>query len=174
MGTDKCLLDWEGRPLWRVQLAKLEEVSGDAIAVAAGQRPAWLPASVDFLPDALPEVGPLGGLLAALTSRKSGLVVALAVDLPEMPAAYLADLLGSSTPHRGSVPQIEGRFEPLAAVYPAKAAPVMREWLSGGRRDAQGLISELVSASLVEVRPVKQEHERFFRNLNTPADYALA
>jgi len=168
MGRDKCMLDWEGAPLWRHQVETLRASGCAPIAVAAPLRPAWLPESVLWLPDAVEDAGPLGGLLAALEFSQEGIVVALAVDMPLMSAGYLRDLLGRAAPGVGVVPLGARGHEPLAAVYPAAAARPAREWIASGRRDMQGWIESLLREGLAISHPV--DDEDVFCNWNTPED----
>ncbi len=168
MGRDKCVLEWQGKPLWEHQLGTLSSVGAGRVAVVSPGRPEWLSGDTSWIPDVPGDCGPLGGILAALESVKSGLVLVLAVDLPAMTGECLRDLLHSCTRERGCVPVADRGYEPVAAVYPAAAAVMAREWLDSGRRDLQGWVGELIKRDLVRGRKV--EAPGFFRNLNCPED----
>ena len=172
---DKALLEWEGRPLWKHQLATLEGLKPEQLLVAAPERPAWLPDSAGWVKDEIGPIGPIGpmgGLLAALAAAGQGMVAALAVDLPAMTSEYLASLLAGCRSSRGIVPRSSSGYEPLAAFYPSNAADSAREWLANGRRDCQGWIAQLLQRELVTAQEIAPADLPLFRNLNTPEDVA--
>lgn len=170
MGRDKCLLQWQEKVLWKHQLETLTFLHPSRLAVAAPECPQWLPSGVEWLMDSPADAGPMGGILAGLKSVKSGLVVALAVDLPRMTGEYLAELVSACTEHRGIVPLSPKGYEPIAAVYPAAAAGVAGEWLASGRRDLQGWVGELVRRNLVGEKCVGSMDMDLFHNWNRPED----
>jgi molybdopterin-guanine dinucleotide biosynthesis protein A len=89
MGSPKALLDWCGRPLWRHQAETLDALAPDerfislppGLAVDCG---IWTP-----VVDRVPDLGPLGGIEAALRAMRSDWLVVLAIDLPAMTTDYL-------------------------------------------------------------------------------------
>jgi molybdopterin-guanine dinucleotide biosynthesis protein A len=184
MGRDKALLEWEGKPIWQHQLEKLQALRPQQVAIAAPERPSWLPSRVAWIQDAIPSqqgqpghqgpIGPLGGLLAALEAASDGLVATLAVDLPALGADYLRSLLAVCGTATGVVPLGPFGFESLAAIYPARAAKVARDWADAGHQDLQGLVAKLVRGGQLITHPVSADEQPCFRNLNTPADLAEA
>jgi len=168
MGCAKCLLEWRGKPLWEHQLETLAGLDPDALAVAAPDRPTWLPAGVAWLPDAASDSGPLGGILAGLNFAASGPVVVLAVDLPMMTTGYLRKLMDASGELCGAVPFSGTGYEPVSAVYPVGAAGAAGRWLQAGRRDLQGWVAGLVRAGLV--RSMESGDAELFQNWNRPED----
>lgn len=170
MGCDKCLIEWRGKPLWKHQLETLSGLDPDALAVAAPVRPAWLPAGVEWLQDAVADSGPLGGILAGLNFAGGGLLVVLAVDLPRMTTGYLRVLLAAAGDRCGVVPLSEKGYEPVSAVYPVEAAGIARQRLQTGRRDLQGWVAELARGGLI--RSLEAGDADLFQNWNRPEDLA--
>lgn len=89
-------------------------------------------------------IGPLGGL-AALLAATSDAAIALACDMPYVPASLIARL---ATAPRG--PEVlaprsaEGPWDPLCARYDARAvAPVLATELARGTRSFQRLFAAL-------------------------------
>src|SRR5262245_30460604 len=118
MGRDKATIIFEGRPLWERQLRLLRELDPEEIFVSARTAPTWLPAGTKLLLDEQPSRGPLSGLAKAVSSVQTSHIVVLAVDMPFMTSEQMHSLIRRVLPESGVVPVIDGRAEPLAAVYP--------------------------------------------------------
>jgi len=86
MGRDKALLDWQGRTLLEHAVARFA-AAGIAPVVVSGERPAQA-----GIPDTHAEAGPLAGLLAVARAHPGRWLVAVPVDMPLLPAAWLAQL----------------------------------------------------------------------------------
>ncbi len=177
MGQDKALLTIHGVPLWSRQVEVLRAVNAGAvaaIAVAAGQRPDWLPEDIVWIPDTVGAQGPLAGLIASLewVGHRSGThLLALAVDLPNIDAPTLRNLWQGCAPGRGAVPTMGEHYEPLAAIYPVEALDTLRAAAAASRWKLQGILAELVASTLLQ--PIRADHPEPFHNLNTPEDLAV-
>ena len=172
MGRDKARIEIEGLPLWQRQLDLLSSVCA-AVAVSAPERPAWQPDGQAFVADPPAARGPLAGLLAALEwadSRGASHVLALAVDLPRMTPGILRHLVARCRRGRGSVPRGLRGFEPLCAVYPVEARPLLQKSADRGEWKLQDAVARLVSEGLLIAHAVPPEDEHVFFNLNTTED----
>jgi len=69
-----------------------------------------------------------------------------------------------------AIPMNEGKFEPLAAVYPKSAAAVAERLLGQRQLAMQTFADELIAAALARPHNLSPDELRFFRNLNTPDD----
>ncbi|MHB8416652.1 MAG: molybdenum cofactor guanylyltransferase [Myxococcales bacterium] len=123
------------------------------------------------LPDALPDRGAPGALLAALEAARCPWVFALAVDMPRPSGAAARALFARLGSAQAACYVREGRLEPLFAFYAKGCAPTFRRRLA--RRGAS--FAELLS--LVEAvrlplcgAPKADRDGRFLANVNTPAD----
>lgn len=165
MGCDKAFLEIDGEPLWRRQLNILEELALQKIFIAGPPCDAW--SAYEILADAFKDSGPLGGLTSALRACETPLLLALAVDLPKIRGAFLRNLLIEGS---GVVPQLNGRFEPLVAIYPKAALPVAENRLSSGDFSMQKFVQDCVAQRLVTPRKISPDDAPLFTNLNTPQD----
>ncbi len=165
MGCDKALLMYEGRPLWRIQWEKL---LGFASEVLISAREGLL--EVPVILDKTPGRGPLGGLESVLAEARHERVVLLAVDMPEMTSAYLAALVNDATPECGVIPELDGFYQGLAAVYPRRILPLVQEILAGPDHSMQHLSRRAIDEGLMKVRAVREGDVRLFQNWNTPKD----
>ncbi|MGZ5538693.1 MAG: molybdenum cofactor guanylyltransferase [Chthoniobacterales bacterium] len=173
MGRDKALLEIEGAPLWQRQLRILRELSPNECFIAGALPNAEDAVGWQKIPDAINDTGPLGGLTAALRRCSTPLLLALAVDLPNMTAAYLTALLTDCLEDRGVVPRLGDRFEPLAAIYPASVLPLAEGCLATGTYSLQKFVRACLAGEFVRPRDVSSSDERFFFNMNTPEDFAV-
>jgi molybdopterin-guanine dinucleotide biosynthesis protein A len=169
MGRDKCLLEIDGAPLWRRQWNLLGSLA-DSVSVIAPLRPAWCGEGMSWIADEPPGSGPLGGLAAALAHAARPKVLVLAVDLPEMTVEYLCSLEKNATEQCGIVPELDGWFQPLSAIYPKAVLPAVRSHLAGEDKSLQQLLRELVGNGQMRALPVVEGERPLFRNLNTPQD----
>jgi molybdopterin-guanine dinucleotide biosynthesis protein A len=183
MGRDKAWLDLGGRPLIeRVLRASQPAVDRLLIVISpdTAERTRYLELAArwkaDLLPDRWPGAGPLGGIETALTSLSPAeTALVLACDLPFLTSELLLRLRQESTPRPGEiiVPcDIDGRRQPLAAVYPATCLELVRTQLREGRRRVDLLYEKFPTRTLTfaNLRGLEGA-ERFFTNLNTPEDY---
>jgi len=136
-------------------------------------RPTSLPAR--FVPDAIPDAGPLGGLFTGLTAARHGTVVCVGCDQPFLSAKllrYLATLLGA---HDAVVPRIAEDSQPLHAVYRREVAPAARRQIATAdyrlRRFVESLDVRWVDAE--ELDELDPDH-RSFLNVNTPRQWEEA
>jgi molybdopterin-guanine dinucleotide biosynthesis protein A len=171
MGRDKALLSMPGSDflLWQWQLRTLEELRPEEIFWSGPGRPNP-PGPVRMISDAVENAGPLAGISACLNLLQSDLLVALAIDLPRMNAAFLKTLLTRCSRSCGAVARHGDFFEPLAAIYPKGLHVLAAEHLSQGRYAMQDLVREAVPRGLLQAFPLDERDVPLFKNLNSPAD----
>ncbi len=121
MGSDKAFLDWHGRPLWEVQLARLREVGATELLVCGRKEQRFSGEDFRQVHDPVEGLGPLSGLANALRAATHDTVLVLAVDMPFVTVELLRELIeqrlpqiphgmGDSVPlpHPGPLPLGEG------------------------------------------------------------------
>ncbi len=121
MGSDKGLIELEGRPLllWVIDRMRpaVDEIVVSTSATNDASYREVVPAGVRCVPDAAPQMGPLGGWRSALPALRSAYLVMAPCDAPLYSAALAARLFDLAGDHDGAVPRIQKYFEPLHAVY---------------------------------------------------------
>jgi molybdopterin-guanine dinucleotide biosynthesis protein A len=170
MGEDKAIVLFHEKPLWEIQIDLLRKLKPSEILVSARVDPIWRPPDLQFVPDDSPSRGPLSGLTSSLARGQSSHLLALAIDMPFMSETYLRSLCDRIEPGCGVLPMIDGRAEPLAAIYPVEIYNDFVTALSGNDFSLQTLTKRLVQAGKLSAILVAKESERLFRNLNEPAD----
>jgi molybdopterin-guanine dinucleotide biosynthesis protein A len=171
MGKDKATLTFRGKPLWQVQLNTFQNLRPDEIFISARSDPSWRPAELQFVPDEPPSRGPLSGVAAALGHIATGHLLVLAIDMPLMTAEYLRSLCDQIESERGVLPLIDGRAEPLAAIYPKSGHIDFLTALSGTEFSLQSVTKKLTGSGKLRPIPVIKKHEELFRSFNQPADF---
>jgi molybdopterin-guanine dinucleotide biosynthesis protein A len=172
MGRDKALLHLRGRPLWRRQRDLLRAAGAAELLLSARPDQRWALRAAGFaaiLRDRVPDAGPLAGIVAALEAAAHERVAVLAIDLPRLPARWLAELVAAATETRGVVGRRGDSFEPLAAVYPRKMLPLARTALARGDLALQPLLRAAVDAGFLRARRIAASEAPWFTNWNTPA-----
>jgi molybdopterin-guanine dinucleotide biosynthesis protein A len=191
MGRDKALLDLAGEPLWRRQERVLREAGCTEVMIVRRPGQPDLAPGIPHVHDTIADAGPIAGLHAALTFNLTrpepacgelvelleaacpepveGLVV-LAVDMPAIDAGWFAWLREACRPGRGAVARHADGFEPLAAIYPAEALPLLKERLRRREFSLQGLLAALAAADCMTVLPLPESDRPKVANWNSPQD----
>ena len=170
MGRDKAFLEIDGVALWQRQLQTLHELAPPEIFLAGPTQPEWIETGLEIVADVGIDVGPLGGLVAVLRRCKNTRLLVLAVDLPNMTSELLKQLLAMSSNDVGVVPKRNERFEPLAAVYPARCLALAESCLNAGEYSLQQLARCATSSGVMTAKAIAENEESLFFNLNTPVD----
>lgn len=169
MGTDKALLDFDGKPLIARLLDRLRPEFAEVI-VSSNSPQTYALLGVDVVPDEEPDMGPLGAIVSCLARSSRDLHFVVACDMPSVRMDAVHRLLAIAREQEcdAVIPvSAEGLYEPLLAVYRRSVLDPARAILArGGRR---------VVDLLREVRVVHPKVEReSVTNINTPEDYARA
>jgi molybdopterin-guanine dinucleotide biosynthesis protein A len=169
MGRDKAWIDWRGEPLWRHQLGKLSELNPARLVISCREEQQLSGPHAEVLHDPPGNQGPLPALARCL-ERAQMPVLALAVDMPHVTVGLLREVAGHGAVDSGAVFQGSHGFEPLCAMYPAGALPLLYECLEEGNLRMQSFVQRAVEEGLLRAIPLSKEQEALFLNLNTPAD----
>jgi len=172
MGQDKaCLSLPSGEVLWRRQWALLETSGASRRWLSVRPEQTWPPADVERVSDRVADGGPLDGIVAAWDRSDATHLLVLAVDLPNLPVAWFTRLRQACAPGAGAVGRSDdGRFEPLAAIYPRTWLTEWATALGAGRRSLQHLVRLAAERSELAVVPIQADRAAWFHNLNRPED----
>ncbi len=141
-GAPKGLLPHpEGGTLVERLARVLRSVGAEPCLVGAGE--AYAATGLPRVDDRPAGVGPLGGLCGLLDAAEGGVAIAVACDMPRVDADDLRRLLAARGDALAAAPTRGGRYEPLCAVYDARAVDIARRRVAEGARSLQGLLREL-------------------------------
>jgi len=178
MGLDKALLRIGGRTL----VARVAEAVGAVCAhvLVVTNRPdaladAGLPADVSVVGDEVPHLGPLGGLVAALTHAQDPWILAVAADMPWIQPEVIRLLWERRADADAVVPVGDNGPEPLLALYSRRCLPTAQRLLDEGHRRPADLLDavQIVEVPLDDLRAADPDL-RSFENVNTPEELAEA
>jgi molybdopterin-guanine dinucleotide biosynthesis protein A len=167
MGRDKATIELQGETLATRAVRLLGEICGEVVVADAGRR---LVEGTASIPDG-PGRGPAAGILGAAQVFPGRQLLVLAVDLPRIPVALLAEIAASSADL--AIPRWSYGLEPLCALYGPAALAALAERVGKDRFD----LHTLPAFPGLTVRYVEEEEirrfgapEEIFLNLNRPQD----
>ena len=178
MGRDKRALPWtpaaDGSPqtLLRHVVAAVSRLTDDVVLVA-NDDPGVPGARI--VGDLYPRSGSLGGIYSGLAAAAHDLAFIAAADMPFLNPMLINSLAERAVRADAVVPVIEGRPEPLHAVYRKTVLPPARQRIE--RRDLKvAPVFDAVSTVWVSETDLcmLDPDLRSFWNLNTPEDYDRA
>jgi molybdopterin-guanine dinucleotide biosynthesis protein A/wyosine [tRNA(Phe)-imidazoG37] synthetase (radical SAM superfamily) len=170
MGRDKALIELEGQTLLALAVEKVRRLGVAEIFISGRPGRDYSAVKYPVLFDLEPGFGPLGGIERALHECHSPLLLVLAVDLPHLTTEFLRKLMARCDPLTGVVPELEGRLEPLAAIYPKRCHQFASNFVARSRP----VVCQFAEACLEERAVRKFELTNAdavcFSNWNSPAD----
>jgi molybdopterin-guanine dinucleotide biosynthesis protein A len=138
MLRDKATLEYNGQNQLARALALLEPlVARSFLSVRAEQHDDSLRAVHAHIVDRIPNLGPLGGIHAALHAQADAAWLVLAIDLPFLDAATLQQLIASRAPGRLGTAfksAFDGKPEPLCAIWEPASRAAVEAWIAGGKQ----------------------------------------
>jgi molybdopterin-guanine dinucleotide biosynthesis protein A len=171
MGRDKAGLLLDGKPLWQRQLGVLRAAGLERVVLI--RRPGDpAPAAVECWRDAVPGIGPLGGLHAALRPGGADWVAVLAVDMPGVDPEWFRWLARFCLPGVGAMARHAEGCEPLAAIYPAAALAEVEARIARGEHSLQRLAAALAHAGRMILVPLPAADAPRIASVNTAAQFA--
>lgn len=169
MGRDKAWIAYHGRPQWQHLLDLVEPLVQAAYLSLRPDQVSQFPPDTPHLLDAVPESGPLGGLLSALRYNPAATWLVLACDLPWLDRATLQYLIGCHDP-TAAVTAFrspgDGAPEPLIALWTPQARPALEQAAIHQQFGLRRLMRDLPVCLLDAPRP------QALQNVNRPADYS--
>jgi molybdenum cofactor guanylyltransferase len=169
MQRDKATLEYNGQTQLQRALVLLQPlVARCFLSVREDQRQDPLRAAAEHIVDRVPDLGPLGGIHAALHAQPAAAWLVLAVDLPFLDAATLQQLIAAREPQRLGTAfrsSFDGKPEPLCALWEPASRVAVDAWIAAGRKCPREFMSTHDVALLTLRNP------RALDNINTSAEY---
>ena len=169
-GTDKVLVEFEGKPLAHHVMRALEPLAGDRLLVGPDSERA-LREGWRAVPDLREGLDAMGGLVSALAAAREPWVFLAACDLPRLPAA-LVEALWERRAGGPVVPEGPDGLEPLAALYPVALLGLAQTRLERGELAVRDL-AKTPGGIVVTWRELESKlPPDAFHNVNRPEDLA--
>jgi molybdopterin-guanine dinucleotide biosynthesis protein A len=172
MGANKALLPFGKTTVLDFMIARLQQACEEVILVTTPAQ-TYAHAQVRKVFDVVQGKSGLGGLYSGLLQSPAEINFVCGCDMPLIAPELVQYLFAQLADYEAVVPQIEGYFEPLCAVYSKACLPYiaaqlqtpelrMTSWLAHARVRMVG------EEELRAVDPLLHS----FLNMNTPEDYA--
>ncbi|MGH2448299.1 MAG: molybdenum cofactor guanylyltransferase [Chloroflexota bacterium] len=172
MGRDKALLPAEGKPLMEHVASIVAPLVRELLVVGHPRAGVTIPGAL-FIPDDMPDHGPLGGMITGLRHTATSHAFVLAVDYPFLNVrllGMLSDLIGQ---HDAVIPRNGEGSHPLQAFYARACLPKLERSLGTGDLRVHHAVAALDTRWLGEedIEAVDRDL-RTLANLNTPEQWA--
>ncbi|HLK71636.1 MAG TPA: NTP transferase domain-containing protein [Steroidobacteraceae bacterium] len=172
MQRDKALLEYGGRSqLQRAFELLAPHVRASFVSVRADQREDPARAAHAQIVDLQPELGPIGGIQAALHAQPQVAWLVLACDLPFLSPATLQHLIDHRDAGRLATAYLsshDGLPEPLCAIFEPAARDSLDRWIATGQRCPRAWLGQS------DARLLPPPDSLALENINTPEQYASA
>lgn len=172
MGQDKGSMQFQGRSLLERAVEKVRQLGIEEVFISGRAGTDYSPLNCPVLFDLDPGHGPLGGIERGLHASSSALLLVMAVDLPLVNPAFLRQLIAECDASTGIVPKLDGRLEPLAAVYPKRSHAIVSDLIARSRWAVREFAERCLQEKAVRIMPVVSADAGCFTNWNRPADVA--
>lgn len=163
-GKKKLFLSWEGQPFYQHLLHALSCLSVTRLSVEdeAPYRHLGLPLIVD----AVPGIGPLGGLCSALRAAPEPALLVVPCDMPLVDASTVARLLAAyDAAPMTTVVRSDRGISPFPGIYPRSCLPAVEAQTAAGNYRMLALLEQLPAIQAVSC------DARVLENINTPDQY---
>lgn len=169
MGQDKALLPIDGKPLLLHGAERLRPHVREVLVIGDPRKYGGIWPEV--VPDEIPGMGPLGGIITAMGAARFDRLLVMAVDVPGANAALLERLVRELPDEADAlVPRHGGQLEPLVAAYHRRCLPALMGCLMKGRLSMHGAL-EQINTAFLDINPGEDGWPGdLFRNLNSPDD----
>ena len=167
MGYQKGLAGWKGKTLIEHMLDAVQPLGLPVQIIANDSAFAFF--CYRAYPYLISGAGPVGGIYTAMQKSPTENTLILSCDMPLMETAVLTYLIRR---HRGSeitLPVIQGRDQPLCAIYSTSIRNDWKDWIDIGERAMYRMLNHFNTNSINMVN-LKCIHPKAFTNVNTPDD----
>jgi molybdopterin-guanine dinucleotide biosynthesis protein A len=177
-GRDKTSELLGDETLLKRVISKVSLISRQVIlSVASSQSTPNFPSSlkVQEVVDIYPDKGPLGGIYSGLLKSGSFYNLVVACDMPFLNVSLLKYMLQLTSGYDVVIPRVEGRAEPLHAIYSKKCLNPSKELLDRNVLRITAFFDKMRVRWIEEDEINKFDPEHLsFLNINTQTDFERA
>ncbi|MCM3734498.1 molybdenum cofactor guanylyltransferase [Bacillus cytotoxicus] len=170
-GEPKALAMWQGKTFIEHSVEALKEVTTDIVVISHPDITNELshilnvPVVEDI--ELYKGNGPLAGLLTGMEFIDANWYIVAPCDTPNVSKEWALELIErADETYEAIVPLVEGKKQPLLALYHAKVKGRIERLLKEEKRSMQGLLSQC------NIRYVTAEERDVFVNVNTKEEYS--
>jgi len=174
MGLEKGLVDFRGKPLISYAVEALTPVADTLLVSANNRLDDYRNFGYEIVRDEVREIGPMGGLLAALKHSKTEYNLVLSCDMPFVSTELLEYLSGNMQNYDIVVAvHDEDRQEPLCGCYSRSVISILEQQIAGGNYKLRDVFRQVRFKTVVIDASLPFYHDHLFFNINRPEDLNL-
>ena len=165
-GKDKLIYNYKGKPLIEHVIDVLKPIFKKVYIITNdNEKLSYL--NLPIYSDIIQGLGPMGGILTALSYSETELVFCFAGDTPNINSDFIRYMISISDQHDIIVPHFEKYYEALHAIYRKSCIPVIKDYISRGNYKIIDMYSE-VDTRLVEKDEIVKYSDVYmlFKNIN--------
>lgn len=171
MGRNKAMLQYNAETIIERTVRELQKEVSDIIIAVNDTLKYHISGAVN-IPDVYPDSGPLGGIHAGLLQAKYRHAFVISCDMPLFSAWLAGYLLDRSPGYDVVVPKVNGRWEPLCAVYSKDCLEAIEKHIQRREKKVTRIYPELRVLEIDQQELMKLgKTQDLFYNMNTPEDY---
>lgn len=164
---DKSLLLYKRKTFLQLVTSRLSTF--DRIMVIANRdKSEYGDVNADFYRDAIPDIGPMGGIYTALTNSQSQHVFITTCDMPFIGKDQI-ETISRNKEYDVVVPLFRGKPEMLFALYSLRCIPQFEKLIKENRYKITGIFEDL--SLKVKKVPVDDNFMSGLKNINTEEEY---
>ena len=176
LGRDKALEEVGGKGLIERVIERLAPLGAEIVLVTSERsRHLFSHLGLEIVTDDFPGRGPLGGIYSGLKASPGTHSLVVACDMPFLNSDLLGRLVELAPGHDVVIPRLEGKVEPLHAVYSRALLVPIEEMVREGALKISDLLDRVKVryVEAAECRRLDPELLSFF-NVNSEADLGRA
>jgi molybdenum cofactor guanylyltransferase len=167
MGTDKGLLDLNGKKIVEHIIEQLKPNVGELIIIANNKN--YDGFSFQVYQDLVEPCGPMGGIYTALEKSLTENNIVVSCDIPNITSKIIAHIISNIGDEAVLVPVHNGNIEPLCAVYKKSIAKKIKNLIETGEYKLKDALKTL-NTRYIDVSSSSGFSESVFTNINTPQE----
>ncbi len=167
MGTDKGLMNFNGKPLIQYSIDLLSTFCAETIISANDA--AYEQFGLLIVKDEYPNCGPISGLHAALKASNYEWNLVVGCDTPFLQPELLENLLREKEGYEAVIPTHQHGTEPLIGLYHKSLASFFEKKILEKHYIIQKALKEC-NTKYLHVDPILTKYPKLFCNLNSQTD----
>ncbi len=169
-GQDKSLFPYQGKPLIEHVIEAIRPVI-ERISIIGGGAERFTFLGIPCRGDIIPGLGPIGGVYTALHESETERAFVFACDMPGLNTELIRFMASLSEGFDVTVPAVNGKYEPLHAVYSKSCITHIEKSIRDGNRRTVGFFDRVSVRSVTgdEIRAFA-DPKTVFRNINYRED----
>lgn len=167
MGTDKGLLDFNGKPITQTIIEQLQPAVNKIIIVSTNAE--YEKFGLEVVPDLIKDKGPAGGIHAVLSHTDAEQTFVMSCDMPNITTLAIQYMIAQSTNSEITLPVHHEKTEPLFGMYSKKCLPLWQQLIEQGMIKLQEMVTHFKLLK-IDVDNNELFNDFLFLNINDKND----